>query len=544
MSPETHKETAPLGFDREGWPLPEVRSMMVENFVRSWRRHWIAVIILFVLSVFLVLFSTWLVSPRWEGQAKIQIYPQALPDVVIADEMRTSGGIVEPDTLGGNMVEIMNSLTFLRKVVDELDLDQYFQQQAQRTDPRTRIKKLIASTITAPIRLIRPAGEPDWKYKALDELSSTWVTAASLEKTTTIPLLIYGDNPDKTVEVGDTILRLLQEEMDKIFRTRVETVAEDLRGKVADYEDRIASNQQTITEARISSPSAAPEQYSSALFDLQEEEATLQLELDRIQAQIDSAYDQLKDIPEFVEVTADTAGSASAFRSSEQLQINLANARSELSQLEQRYGPQSPRVAAQRAVIDALQKELDDIRLTEESRTTDSQRVTKTLSPKHNEAYQRWSGLQVQKAGIEARERGLEAAILTLTEAQKAAILNQAELEKLQRLAKKDEEDYNRYYSKLRDVENMLTSTPVFKSLVIAEHTTVLNRKKPDYPNMLLAGILALAIGLFTALVLPVGYDYLNQTLLSSRQAQAIPGVRVVAVVPKMNGRRMYQSAS
>jgi len=59
---------------------------------------------------------------------------------------------------------------------------------------------------------------------------------------------------------------------------------------------------------------------------------------------------------------------------------------------------------------------------------------------------------------------------------------------------------------------------------------------------MLLAIGLALAIGLFAGLVLPIAYDYLNQTLLTSRQVASIPGVRVVASVPRASSSRMFAS--
>src|SRR5690606_6041030 len=136
------QEKAPVGFDSQGWPLPEVRSMMIDNFTRSWRQHWLALAIIFVVSVFLVLFATWLVTPRWEAIGYVEITSTALPEANLAES--AAAAELKPETMAKNMMELIKSREFLYEVIDGLQLDAYFEQRAENPGLRDRIKRGIA----------------------------------------------------------------------------------------------------------------------------------------------------------------------------------------------------------------------------------------------------------------------------------------------------------------------------------------------------------------------------------------------------------------
>ncbi len=543
---QTPDDVAPMGVDAAGWPLPEVRSMMVENFARSWLRHWLAVTLIFLLSAGLIIFSVWLVTPRWQAEASAMINSQSLPNLSITQDGNIPGGLLDPSTLSTNLIETAKSIAFIEKVVDQLNLEQYFRDQAEKNDLRTRIKRSIA--YVAGLKFLRSRSEPNYRLKAIEELRVNWLNVAPLEKSSLIPLLVYGDTPEMAITVADEILELLQVHMNELIRDQIQTNVNYLQSQVSTSEARLLEIEQEITEYRASIKFANPEQYINSLNDaiasLDRELATSQLEIDSAEAAIQQAEADLSTQEAFVNLTREGESDVPTANSTvDRLTIEISQAQSEKASLLTRVSPTSPQIAAINAKIESLERDLMTATQTEIP-IRNQETIATQLDQRHLTIFNQWVDAKKARAALLARQAGLQGAINLITDSQRAALQASAQLDSLNRKLRLELERFTDFTGQLRNFEAQLGDVPVFKSLQIIAPARVLNENNPDYPGMLLVVVLAIAVGAFTALVLPVAYDYLSETLLSSRQASAIPGIRVVAVVPAMKASKQYQNVT
>lgn len=546
QNPYQSKETVPQGFDAQGWPLPEVRSMMIDNFTRSWRQHWIAVIVLFAVSVGLVLFGTWLVTPTWEGIGSVEVHPQPMPVISVPGSVVTQAGTLTAQQMVTNMTQQAMSYPLLRDVIEQTKLDEHLRQRNERNDARTRIKKAIV--YVASLQFIR--GKPtdiDWKVKALDELTTSWLNISSPEGSSVLPLIINGDTPEKTKAVGDAVMDQLQIRMDNALRQQIGKQKELLDQLVVEATQRVADNDRKIEDYRVSLGVFDPAVYAQAAMDslasLREEQATYQARVSATEAELRLLEEQLQGLPQFATLKREGTRLQPEALTSQRLAIEIAELERERAGKLTRMSPRSAEVVAIDAQLATLRQSLKEAEENESTLTGTSDMDTTGWDPRHLAVYDRWSEVSAQLAALNARAAGIEEAVNVLSESQREAVRADTELRRLQREAAADEDQLKQLTTNAQQLDNLLRQPHLFRGVVQRVDTTVLNERKNDQPSMLLAALIALALGTFAALVLPIAYDYLNQTLLSSRQAATVPGIRVMAFVPRGRPSRMFASA-
>lgn len=545
MSSPHQQESAPTGFDSQGWPLPEVRSMMVDNFVRSWTQHWLAVGLLFVVSMGLVLFAAWLVTPTWEGQATMEIQPAPSPNPLGTSSALTQVAPLTASQLVKNLIEQTHSLNFLREVVIESKLDGHYKDNAETPpDARTKIKKAIA--YVALLQFLRRDTGVDYVAKALDDLGSSWLSITPTEGSTVIPIYVYGDTPVITKKVGDTIMDLLQARADAALRSGVQQQIDVVSKLVSDAESKVKANDAAMETARMKFQFFDPQSYAQQVQDAKQnlvnEKTTFLAQVDSLNARIAGLAEQLDKIPEVRKMMAEGTTTSADNLLSSRIANDIADTKAEIAQKTSTQGPNSPTVRSLEVKLAAQEQSLADAKRDESKTPTDRNNTNEQLDPKYNSIFNSWIDATMQLKGLQARFEALDQAIAALTDMQHDAIKADIELRRMQRDAGTDEDQLKSLTTQLRQLNNLIATPRLFAGVVSRSNTSVLNEKKNDYPNMLLAIGLALAIGLFAGLVLPIAYDYLNQTLLTSRQVASIPGVRVVASVPRVSSSKMFAS--
>jgi len=545
MSSPHQQESAPTGFDSQGWPLPEVRSMMVDNFVRSWTQHWLAVVVLFVVSMGIVLFAAWLVTPTWEGQATMEIQPAPSPNPIVTSSALTQVAPLTASQLVKNLIEQTHSLNFLREVVIKSGLDAHYQARADTPpDTRTKIKKALA--YVAMLQFLRPVTDVDYVAKALEDLGSTWLSITPTEGSTVIPIYVYGDTPKITQKVGDTIMDLLQERADAALKSVVQQQVDVVSKLVSDAESKVMANDAALEAARMKyaffDAQSYAQQVQDAKQDLVNEKTTFLAQADSLNARIAGLAEQLDKIPEVRKMMAEGTTTSPDNLLSSRIEKDIADTKAEMAQKFATQGPNSPTVRSLEVKLGAQQQSLADAKKDEAKHPTDRANINEQLDPKYLSIFNGWLDATMLLKGLQARFAALDQAIVALTEMQHEAVRADIELKRMQRDSASDEDQLKPLPTQLRQLNNLIATPRLFAGVVSRSDTSVLNVKKNDYPNMLLAIGLALAIGLFAGLVLPIAYDYLNQTLLTSRQVASIPGVRVVASVPRASSSRMFAS--
>lgn len=542
--PDGNNESAPLGFDAEGWPLPEVRSLMIDNFTRSWTKRWYAVIIIFIISICLVIFPMMLITPRWEAEAMASINEQALPVLTVASNTSTSVDKPDAGAMVANLIEIAKSRPFITTVVRDMDLAAYFEENSKHPELRDKIKKTAAYIIT--LRFLRRPGVTDWEKKAVDELQEQWISSRPLDKTTMLPLLVYGDQADKACEVADAMLDHLRQFMDDYYRSEINSLIPAIEHEINVLNNMIAADDQKIVEFLTQKGYSNPQTYADRIIDsiasLENDQATIDLDIQSTLASVTTLKTELDKIPELVNLVGES-DVEKPLRTSDQLMIEIARIKSERMGILASLPANSPQVKSLDAQITSLDEEYQTA-LNSEKQLVGTKSGKDTIDPKYYQTYSTWLEALKKLKGLEARKSGLESALETLQVLQKDAIYASQTLDSMERLKKQHISQHDLRLAKLIEFQTMLAQPRLFNVMNTVVPASVKDMRKADFPNLLLTLVIAFVVGVFTALVFPVGYDYVNQTLMSSRQASAVPGVRVIATVPRMKSRKMYKSAS
>lgn len=519
--------------------------MMIDNFVRSWTQHWVAVLILFVVSVGLVMFGTWLVTPTWEGRASIEVQPQPVPIMAVENSVVTQAQSLTASQMVKNMVEQARSYNLLNDVINQTRMDEYLRQRREiEPNLRTRLRGLVVYIGKLQFLRGKPAAV-NYRVKALEELSSDWVSIVPSEGTTVLPILINGDTAEMTVRVGNAIMDQLQARADEDLRRLVEKQVEVLKRLVEDARARVASNDEAIGQFKASLEFGIdPAAYAQAALDsaaaLRTEKTTFRPRLDALEAELASLSKQLNEIPEIRQLTRDGELLKSQVSVSSAIEKDIADLRADIAAKTSALGPNSPAVKTLEVRLADLLKSLEQTKSEEARLPNTSSNVVETLDPRHQALFERFVAVNQQVASLRARYASLDPAIADATSMQREALSADVQLQRMIREARLDEDQLRALSTNHRQLLNLLEQDTIFKGIIRRNETMVKNPDSNDYPSLMLAGLIALAVGLFSALVLPIAYDYVNQTLLTSRQAASIPGLRVVAVVPRMRAAKMF----
>ena len=371
-----HQEPAPQGFDSLGWPLPEVRSMMVDNFVRSWRHHWIACLVLFVLAAGLVAGATLLSSKTWIGRATVYVTPWRPPDMVLAKSGTTDPSVLQMGMIVRNIGELVRDHKLQKEVIEETDLAAHMEKMSKR--PAERVKTLLRDVLT--LAFIRGKSEVNWNVRAKKALDGRWLNITPSEGTSKIPLFVYGDNPEKTVEVGDVVLRKIQEYMDAAVRRDIEGQIATLEDLIGRAETETASTEKEISDYRkelgVFLPQRFAELSQESLNTLEREMNVLMSEREGLEASVAEWYAELEKYEPFTVIQRDAETIRIDDRGSQRIERDLADLRSKRSAMAVSRPESSPEIQALDEQIKTMQEELARAR-SDESENSGS---TTTLS--------------------------------------------------------------------------------------------------------------------------------------------------------------------
>lgn len=539
-------ESASAGFDPQGWPLPEVRAMMVENFARSWLKHWMAAVVIFALSVTVVILATLLATPTWEGSATVLITPTALPSLRFSSSGMTETAPISTGMLARNLGELIRDHELQRDVIRNTGMDTYIEERSKKL--REKIKDKLKNLVM--LKFIFGQKRPDdyWFVKAKKELDGRWLAIAPAEGTSKLPLYVHGTSAEWTIKVGDEVLRQIQIYMDNALRTAIEKDVVVIKERIASAELEIANDEERITSFRQQLGYFNPQMYANALQDnlntLDREAGSLVAQQTAVGQTLIETLSDLEKYPPFVELRTEATQIRPDDRASQRIERDLAELNSQLAAALVTAKPNSPQVLQLNEKIRSLGEALVTARADEEDNKQTSTKIGKDWDPRFKTLFDRLLDARAQISLITAKMTGVQSAILKMQENLTEAIRADTQLTQMNRRLRLKLDDLNQWTTKAQSYGSMLAQDQIFNGMQVVKTMSVNTTGQPDRPNKLIAAILAIAIGLFMALVLPVAYDYLNQTLLSSRQASTIPGLRLAAVVPKMNANKMMKSMS
>jgi len=351
-----------------------------------------------------------------------------------------------------------------------------------------------------------------------------------------------------TKKVGDTMILKLQEFMDEAVRRDIQEQIEKLEALVAESEAQVAASETQIADFRKEFGVFLPSQYAQLAQETQNSivrEMELQIaEQTGVEQNIAELTAQLSEYQPYVDVVTEGTKVSTADRSSQRIEAELVDLRRERTSLLVKYSATAPESQSINEQIKTVEQELAKAKQAEAANETTRSTLTRDWDPRYATLFDRKLDREADLALIKAKIRGLQSAAGKMRDSQLLAIEADEALKRMNRQLQLELGDLNSLKEKRSSFVTMTKQDQIYKGMQVIQWTSVKNPNQADRPNKMLAAILAIFIGLFIALVLPVAYDYLNQTLLSSRQVAAIPGLRVAAIVPRMSTSTMTKSVS
>lgn len=203
-------------------------------------------------------------------------------------------------------------------------------------------------------------------------------------------------------------------------------------------------------------------------------------------------------------------------------QQRLADLEVSLSGAKERYTSRHPEVLSLQAEIDEIRSKL----------TTEVQRVvgteTKTLNPIHSELYSQLISIQVELVALDAREQAITGLRAQLDQKYTGIPAKELELVRLMRDVEVHENIYLMLLTQNEEIrinEEMHSGNLQIVDIAVIPETPIKPRIKL---NMAIGGVLGLFIGFGLAFLL----EFLDNTIKTKEQAEAVLGLPVIGQIP------------
>ncbi len=501
--------------------------------------------------------ATFLTLPTWEGTATVMVLPTRLPDISLAQSGTTETSLLQTGMLVRNLGELAKDHNLQLDVIrsEKVQLAQYIQDRSKK--PKERFKEFVKNVFM--LRFILGKKKTNWEVKAKKELDGSWLNIVPSEGSSKLPLVVYGTDPEKTIAVGNAILDQIQIYMDKTLKLSIEGQLKILNGYIDDNGNNIvglietaqvdvASVERDMSEYRqtlgVISPQNYANQLQSSVHNLENQLNLTLAKQSGLQTSIASLDVQLATYQPYVDLVKSSETVKNNDLNVQKLDASLAQLRADRQSKLVTMKLNAPVILALDEQIKSLDASLAAARAAATKSEHSSEQVSKDWDPRYKQLFNTLIDFHAQVDQATAELGGIQNAITAMGEKQLKAIEADTVLKQMNRRLQMRLQRLENFSGKVSSFEAMLAQEHIFTGMQVLEKFHVNAEGQPDRPNRLIAVILAIAIAFFTALVLPVAYDYLNQTLLSSQQASSIPGIRLAAIVPKMRASQMTKNMS
>lgn len=215
-------------------------------------------------------------------------------------------------------------------------------------------------------------------------------------------------------------------------------------------------------------------------------------------------------------------------------QQHLADLEVSLSGAKERYTSRHPEVLSLQAEIDEIRSKL----------TNEVQRVigieTKTLNPIHSELYSQLISIQVELVALDAREQAITGLREQLDQKYTDIPAKELELVRLMRDVEVHENIYLMLLTQNEEIrinEEMHSGNLQMVDMAVIPETPIKPRVKL---NIAIAGVLGLFIGFGLAFLL----EFLDNTIKTKEQAEAVLGLPVIGQIPMFETSKTDKNSS
>jgi uncharacterized protein involved in exopolysaccharide biosynthesis/Mrp family chromosome partitioning ATPase len=499
-------------------PQEHEQEMTLRDILNVVFRHWNKIVVFFICTIVFVAIATLKMPKTYESTAQLMIRigrENATLDPTVANGAGLNISDSRENEINSEM-EVMHSEELATKVVQTIGINRIL----------CRKQGKVAIDQLSPLDSLK------LRNSALLAVSKNLTTAVA-KKTNVINITFDNSNPQTAQDVINCLIKVYQEKHMAIYRPAesydfFEKQTDTLNAQLKAEEDSLRSMQNSTGIASV----------ETQRIDLLSRISTLQLELERVNADFAASsariQDMQKNIDNLPSIIRDQKITSTGIgqNSSNELRVRLNELKLKKDELLTKYGDSS------RMVMD-IQQQITQTETLLENEEFNNNRSTATrdiqmalLTEKSN-----FSSLSARRNSVNSALQSARAELVRFN-------TNSVGISRLQRQQQLYEQNFKKYSDNLEQtrIDHELKAGNLSNIAIVQAATFPI---KPIKPKKLINAILGLFLGVFGSLCFAFILEFFDHTIKSTDEVESFLRIPVLGIIPFFDkSKKTYQQSS
>lgn len=500
--------------------------------------RWKARLAVFCALLFvLVLFFTFLATPKFKATTKVLIRSNPQQQLILFKDLATPGREVPVVNPARSLMQILKGREMAREVVNRFALDERLKaDKEQPNNLRERIRQAISHTLKTVSGFVgrilgRESVPPNYTAKAVERFMNEGRDIHLEEESHVISVAIWDKSPQLAAQIANFMVERLMARSADLEQMNARQAYAFTKQQVEEAKEELEKSEAALSAFREENQIISLVEQKKAMFDelhsLKSRHLTLKVELSEATAKLaemQQTISEQRQVLAKVPIFSNNPVIKDLMRSLNAGEIELAEALEKFTEL-------SEDVRTLRAKTTESRKKLDE----------ELEAVMKSdmaiLQSIHPDLASEYAKLKGSLAALEAKDASLRAEIETLTEEIAALTGIETRLEALERQRDTNE----RLYMNLSDKLSELKVQRVFEisgyDLKVIDRALAEENTGPDRPRWLLVIPVAFIGSLFISFGLVFFFEYWDESFKSPQEIERRLELDVLCTVPDVPGK-------
>ena len=517
----------------------EREKLLYHFFYVLFKRKWM-IPSLFILTMVLILFFTYLMTPMWEATTLVLVEPNPKKQMILFPDITSPAAPTSQDRQPLNFIQLLTSRNMAYEVVKKYDLDHLLEEQ--ENNPQTsrdvikrKLKDFFKLPITALINLGLLNDRPeDYVDMAADELIDHWEDIDVVEETQVISLTVSAPSPKMAENIANFMADSLAKKTVLLSNDEVTRTYDSTSKKLSEIEDSLRNAHEQLRgfreKEKVILLSEEEKAKTNQYIELETKYNFAFNEKNTLQATLGELDRQLKKRNSKTVISTTVATNPAIAT----LKTSLTELETKMASLLKEKKESHPEVSKVKSEIEIIREQLKN----EVEKIVQNEVIT--ADPIYQSLLEQFTITETKLYSIESELEGLSKVIVALNtellkypgkEIEYARLTGRVEMYKV--LA----ENLKRKLEELRIVKDANFNEA---SLKILDRAYVSQLRNPEWPKWLLT----IFVGIIMASGISIGYpfflEYWNGTITRRREIEDLIGVPVIGSLPQSRKFRSW----
>ena len=517
----------------------EREKLLYHFFYVLFKRKWM-IPSLFILTMVLILFFTYLMTPMWEATTLVLVEPNPKKQMILFPDITSPAAPTSQDRQPLNFIQLLTGRNMAYEVVKKYDLDHLLEEQ--ENNPQTsrdvikrKLKDFFKLPITALINLGLLNDRPeDYVDMAADELIDHWEDIDVVEETQVISLTVSAPSPKMAENIANFMADSLAKKTVLLSNDEVTRTYDSTSKKLSEIEDSLRNAHEQLRgfreKEKVILLSEEEKAKTNQYIELETKYNFAFNEKNTLQATLGELDRQLKKRNSKTVISTTVATNPAIAT----LKTSLTELETKMASLLKEKKESHPEVSKVKSEIEIIREQLKN----EVEKIVQNEVIT--ADPIYQSLLEQFTITETKLYSIESELEGLSKVIVALNtellkypgkEIEYARLTGRVEMYKV--LA----ENLKRKLEELRIVKDANFNEA---SLKILDRAYVSQLRNPEWPKWLLT----IFVGIIMASGISIGYpfflEYWNGTITRRREIEDLIGVPVIGSLPQSRKFRSW----